>query len=313
MKGEEGANSVNGEKGENGEKSVNGAKGAKRSSIIFSMVLILALVAGGGYGCWLRWWQPSRSTILETATGYDAVSEPTTLKEVLASAHQSLDEIEHKAGDYSAIIVKQERIGKQLIETAMFAKIREKPFSVYLRFIARSINGKDDKSANGREVIYVQGRNDDKLIAHTPGFLDMTWGKINLAPKSVLAMQGERYPITEIGLANLCRQLIQRGESADDPSQVTVKQYPHARINTRACTLLEITYPVQEPKTWGYLARVFMDNELHFPIRVEVHELPLDRSQGPQLVEEYTYLDLKLNNGYSDADFDPKNPQYKFP
>ena len=105
----------------------------------------------------------------------------------------------------------------------------------------------------------------------------------------------------------------QRGEAAGDPSQVQVKRYRHARINTRACTLLEITYPVHEPKIWGYLARVFVDDEWHFPIRVEVHELPLDRSKGPQLVEEYTYLDLKLNNGYSDADFDPKNPQYKFP
>ena len=49
---------------------------------------------------------------------------------------------------------------------------------------------------------------------------------------------------------------------------------------------------------------MFLDDELHFPIRVEVYELPLDRSQGPQLVEEYTYLDVKLNNGYTDADFD---------
>ena len=26
-----------------------------------------------------------------------------------------------------------------------------------------------------------------------------------------------------------------------------------------------------------------------------------------------SYLDLKLNNGYSDGDFDAKNSQYKFP
>ena len=126
-------------------------------------------------------------------------------------------------------------------------------------------------------------------------------------------MQGEHYPITEIGLANLCRQLIQRGESAGDPRQVQVKRYRHARINTRACTLLEIMYPVHEPKTWGYLARVFVDNEWHFPIRVEVYELPLDRSQGPQLVEEYTYLDLKLNNGYTTPISIRRIPQYKFP
>ncbi len=29
-------------------------------------------------------------------------------------------------------------------------------------------------------------------------------------------------------------------------------------------------------------------------------------------MEEYTYLNLKLNNGFTDADFDIKNPNYKF-
>ena len=127
-------------------------------------------------------------------------------------------------------------------------------------------------------------------------------------------MRGEHHPITEIGLANLCRQLIQRGESLGDPSQVRVTRYRHARVNTRACALLEVTYPAHESdETWGYLARVFVDDQWHFPIRVAVYKLPVDRSQGPQLVEAYTYLHVKLNNGYSDADFDRKDPQYKFP
>ncbi len=286
-----------------------------RISVI--VTLVLALVAGIGY-FGLGWWQPSQATISETATRYGVVSEPTTLQEAMATAHQALDEIEHNVRDYSAIIVKKERISRKLVDkdlsdkdyitTVMFAKIREKPFSVYLNFISRS----DNELVKDREVIYVQGRNNDMLLAHTPKFFGSRL-TLPLDPKGWLAMQGEHYPITEIGLANLCRQLIRRGESAGDPSQVTVKRRRQARINTRTCTLLEITYPVHEPKTMGYLARVFLDDELHFPIRVEVYELPLDRSQGPQLVEEYTYLDLKLNNGYSDADFDPKNPQYKFP
>jgi hypothetical protein len=284
----------------------------RRWIVIFLVVIVLALLAGGSY-YWLGWWQPSHPVIRETAGGYDTASEPATLEEVLASARQALDEIERTVRDYSATIVKQERIGDRLVETTMFAKIREKPFSVYLNFVARSSDKKDDKRAKGREVIYVQGRNDDMLIVHTPGLLDLTWGKMTLAPNSLLAMQGERYPITEIGLANLCRQLIKRGEAAGDASQVQVKRFRHARINKRACALLEITYPVHEPRTWGYLACVFVDDQWHFPIRVEVYELPLDHGQGPQLVEAYTYLDVKLNNGYSDADFDPKNPQYKFP
>ena len=279
----------------------------RRWIVIVAVIVVLALLAALAY-FGLGWWQPSHATIRETATGYDVVSEPATLQEAMASAHQALDEIEHKVHDYSAVIVKKERIGKHLITTVMFAKIRENPFSVYLYFLNRS----DNERVKDREVIYVQGRNGDMLLAHTPRLIGGRF-TMPLDLKGWLAMQGEHYPITEIGLANLCRQLIKRGESAGDPSQVKVERFRHARINTRACTLLEITFPVHEPKTWGYLARAFLDNEFHFPIRVEVYELPLDHGKGPQLVEEYTYLDLKLNNGYSDADFDPKNPQYKFP
>ena len=37
-----------------------------------------------------------------------------------------------------------------------------------------------------------------------------------------------------------------------------------------------------------------------------------DWSGKPQLLEEYTYLNLKLNNGFTDADFDVRNPNYQF-
>jgi hypothetical protein len=278
----------------------------RRWIVTLALIIVLALVAGvGHFG--LGWWQPSHSAVRETAGGFDSESKPATLQEVLADAHRSLDEIEHNVRDYSAVIVQEERIDTKLVKTVMFAKIREEPFSVYLYVLDRS-----DKSALKREVVYVQGKNDGKLIVHTPGLLGFF--KMSLSPNSSLAREGQRYSITDIGLANLCRQLIKRGETAGDPREVAVKRYRHARINTRACTLVEIMYPVHdEPKNWGYLARVFLDDELHFPIRVEVHELPADRSKMPQLVEGYTYLDVKINNGYTDADFDPKNPQYKFP
>jgi hypothetical protein len=29
-------------------------------------------------------------------------------------------------------------------------------------------------------------------------------------------------------------------------------------------------------------------------------------------MEEYTYMNVKVNNGFTDADFDSKNPAYKF-
>ena len=169
-----------------------------------------------------------------------------------------------------------------------------------------------NEDAKGREVIYVEGRNNNKLLVHTPGLLTGAF-TLPLDPKGLLAMRGEHYPITEIGIANLCRQLIKRGESAGDPGQVRVRRYLHAHVQSRPCTMLEVTFPVDEKKYRAYLARIFEDNELHVPLCVRVYGLPRIGDQEPQLVEEYTYLDLKINNGYTDADFDPKNRQYNFP
>ena len=47
-------------------------------------------------------------------------------------------------------------------------------------------------------MIYVQGRNGDKLLVHTPGFQDATVGTLSLDPKGWPAMNNERYPITEL-------------------------------------------------------------------------------------------------------------------
>jgi hypothetical protein len=48
------------------------------------------------------------------------------------------------------------------------------------------------------------------------------------------------------------------------------------------------------------------------PIRYEAYDWPTQPGATPQLIEQYTYLQLKLNNGFTDADFDIRNPQYGF-
>jgi hypothetical protein len=281
----------------------------RRQRIVISLVIAVPALLAGIAHFWFGWPPFSHTTVDETAGGYDSESEPASLQEALAVAKKALEKIKRNVRDYSAVIVKKGRSGNKTTETVMFAKVREDLFSVYLCFLTR----RNDTRVKGREVIYADGRNEGKLLVHSPGIIAGRLGTMALDPNGWLATSGERHPITEIGLANLCRQLIQRGEATNDPGHVQVRRFPHARINTRACTLLEITYPAGEPKIEGYLARVFVDNQWQLPIRVGVYELPRDRSKGPQLVEEYTYLNLKLNNGHGDADFDPKNPQYHFP
>ena len=271
------------------------------------LLLILAgLVAAAGHFL-LGWWQPTHRVVTENLSDYTDQSEPATLDNILVSARKWLGDMEENIHDYSATLVKRERIGETLVEKKMFIKFREKPFSVYLKFL--DVSNEDVK---GREVMYVDGRNGNKLQVHTPGMLTGAF-TIPLPPKGLLAMHGEHYPITEIGIANLCRQLIQRGEAIADPSQAKVRRFPHAHVQNRPCTLLEVTYPINEKGFRGYLVHIFVDDEMHVPLCVRVYGLPAKVEMEPQIVEEYTYLDLKINNGYTDADFDLKNRQYKFP
>ena len=49
------------------------------------------------------------------------------------------------------------------------------------------------------------------------------------------------------------------------------------------------------------------------PVRYEQYDWSGDAADKPELMEQYTYLELKLNNSFTDADFDVRNPNYGFP
>jgi hypothetical protein len=49
---------------------------------------------------------------------------------------------------------------------------------------------------------------------------------------------------------------------------------------------------------------------LNLPVRYEAYDFPVHAQSPPQLIEEYTYVDMKVNVGLNDSDFDPANPAY---
>ncbi len=217
--------------------------------------------------------------------------------------------------DYTAVMVKQERIDGKLNEMEfMHAKIRHEPFSVYLRFLA-------PHNVRDREVIYIAGQNDGNLIAHESpnrgliGILAQSKlvGPTSLAPTSTLAMMGNRYPITEIGVLNLTRRLIEVGEKDMRFAGADAKYYPDAKVEGRACEAYVFVHPTKRKEFTFHRAEVFIDKELNLPIRYASYDWPAAEGETPPLIETYTYTRLKLNVGLTDEDFDVKNPKYKFP
>ncbi|MCE9527740.1 MAG: DUF1571 domain-containing protein [Planctomycetales bacterium] len=244
------------------------------------------------------------------------------LDPALRFADDNLKRFQADIKDYKCLIVKRERIRGVLNEYEyMYAKIRNhkeeggkisSPLSVYLNF---------QKPANvaGREVIWVEGANNGKLCAHEGGLL----GKLPavwLDPKGPMAMRGNLYPITEIGIENLIAKLIERGsrERAADPKgeATVVTTTKGAKLgsgaNKRPCTILQISHPTDIGGFEFKLAQIFIDDEYNFPVRYIAYGWPVKGQKGDVILEEYNYTNIELNVGLTDSDFEPSNPSYKF-
>jgi len=206
--------------------------------------------------------------------------------------------------DYSATVVKRQRIDGKLTESEYtFVKIRQKPFSVYMNFLLPS-------TLKGREAIYVEGANHGKILGHGTGVQAM-FGTVLLDPTGPMAMRGNLYPITELGVQNLVRRLIEVGEKDAQYGECEVKFMP-TKVNGRPHTCIQVVHPVPRKNFLFHLARIFVDEELNIPTRFEAWDWPSHPGGQPELMEEYTYVNIKINNGFTDTDFDTRNPNYGY-
>ncbi len=236
------------------------------------------------------------------------------LMPALKMAKNSLEYINKDIKDYSCTLIKTERVGGKLIDTEfMYLKVRHEPFSVYMYFLG-------PEKIKGQECIFVAGKNNGNMLAHGVGFRKIA-GTVPLLPTGFVAMQGQRYPITEIGFQNLTRRLVEVADQDTKFGECDVEFFKNAKINNgrgekRTVTVIHVTHPVRRANFRFHQAMVYVDDELNIPIRYESWDWPktpggkLNRLED--LFEEYTYTDLKLNNGFTDADFDEGNSKYNF-
>lgn len=206
--------------------------------------------------------------------------------------------------DYVCTFTKRERIdGRLRPKHVMSMKVRTSPRSVYLRFRQPSA---------GREAIYIDGQNNGKVVAHDVGIKRLLAGTLNLDPECGLAMEDCRHPITQAGIGPLLDTIEERWSSELDPSESQVAFDEVELAGSRPCLLIETTHPRKSPSFMFHQVRLFVDRELGLPIRFEAYDWPSNPQASPELLEEYTYSDLKLNVGLRDIDFDAANAEYDF-
>jgi len=220
------------------------------------------------------------------------------LQPVLRTLKQCQDEIDRNVRDYSCTLKKRERVEGELGDYQfILMKVMHQPFSVYMSFI---------KPYAGREVVYVAGQNNGKMLVLEAGFTRML-GKIPLDPNGTKAMSGQRHPITDVGMRNLTAKLMRMWEAELQFAECEVTATPGKKVEGRPATLVQVIHPKPHQQFKFHAARLYLDDELKVPIHFDAFVWPTQDGGQPQLEESYTYSSLKVNNGFTARDFDPNN------
>jgi hypothetical protein len=196
--------------------------------------------------------------------------------------------------DYSCVLVKRERVGPQEPpENVILMNVRTRPFSVYLRW-------QGPRDLAGQEVCYVTGRNNGQMRVHSAGALGVV-GFVSLDPNDPRARKTSRHSITEAGIGNVIERFGAgwEGERRLNLTQVRVGEYEY---NKRRCTRVETIHPARR-EFLHYRSVVYFDQQNRLPIRVESYDWPRSQGDPGRLTEVFSFVNLRLNVGLSDAVF----------
>ena len=203
------------------------------------------------------------------------------LDPIIAAAEKAYRHLKSNVRNYTCVFHKREQINGQLRPAErMYCKIRhaspqsQEPFGVYVYYLAPQKN-------KGRQVLFVDGENGNKMLVREARGLQKVLGVVSLSPQSRLAMANSRYPVTEIGIKNLSKKIVQtlRKELAVGGTEVRRREGGH--VGGRPCICYEIRHPKRMPQFQAHMARIYFDREHGVPIRYEAFGWPTKAGQNP--------------------------------
>jgi hypothetical protein len=197
--------------------------------------------------------------------------------------------------DYTCLLYKKELVNNSYIEHKNILIKHRKPLSFYLKWT------EGDKE--GTEVIYVQGKNGNKLIAHAGGLIK--WLTLNLDPTGSIAMKDNRHTVLEAHIGQIIEICDKNYKLATQLNAGTFELCGEKAIGDRTAICIKAVFP-NDKQFYGGVNYIYVDKEYKFPIAVEIY------GWNNELLEKYEYTDIKLNVGLTDKDFDPKNNEYRF-
>ena len=196
--------------------------------------------------------------------------------------------------DYTAVFRKHERVDNNKIRDEQILVKFQKPFKVYMKWIDEA-----------KEALYVDGENNNQVLARCDGLLGLTTWRFN--PTAAVLMRGNRHPITEIGFGYILQVMDKDFNMAKQYGEVEVVKMEDETFDGRPSTVIEAKFTPHDGRKY-YAARMVchVDKEFVLPVGITCYD---DKNE---LMEQYSYLNLKPNVGLTAMDFSKENKEYRF-
>jgi outer membrane lipoprotein-sorting protein len=262
----------------------------------------------------------------------DALAALETMEKATAGIH-----------DYTMRLVKRELRGTVLTPEETIDIKWQRPQRIYLHEVAGP--------QEGQEVLYAPGWNKDRIRVHKGSFPDWNvnldpYGTIAMARSHHPVPEISLVRLCETVLDNVRRArernvgslivqghenvfgrpalrleattpgtgrspTIEKGQTLWDVAKAAHQSMYVILHANRARRWTQADHPkpgdaVIVPEFYAGRMVLWIDDELHVPLQVDLYD-----HEG-NLYEHYEHHDLKINVGLTDADFDPKNPAYRF-
>lgn len=186
--------------------------------------------------------------------------------------------------EYSCILSKRELVGSRVIqENGIVLKVK-RPGRIRMEWT----QGSD----RGRVAVYVEGRNDDKIIVRTRGFLG--YMTVMIDPRGKRALKENRHTIMEVDLAAIFARFVDNYErSRTDPECAPVV----ASLKDPDVLEIKAAFPARKGY-YAHAAVLTVDRRSWLPTGLICY------GWSDEFLEEYHFDRIAVNPGFTDRDFE---------
>lgn len=201
-----------------------------------------------------------------------------------------------KINDYTCSFSKKEAVNGYFVDERNIELKFMKGPRIYMKWTEGELLG--------MEAIYAGEETDKKLVVHGTGGL-LSPLTLRIEPAGSAALSKSRHPITEVGIGFLINEVERNYQMAKQNKQGSVTCMGRTSINAHAAIYVKARLP-EGSGYYGPDIDIYFDETSHLPILLRMRDL------AGNMLEEYSYENMRINTGLKKTDFDPNNPTYGF-